>query len=65
MKRSAKAWRGMALWAERKADEAAVSNEPWALGNLRTYQNYASKWWSEHYKAAREEPECPTTTTKN
>lgn len=44
----------MALWAERKADEAAESPKPWALRNLRFYQNYASKWWGEHYKAKRE-----------
>lgn len=53
--KSAETWRKMALWAERKADEAAASNAPWALGNLRTYQNCASKWWSEHYRALRAE----------
>ena len=31
--------RRIAIGAERKADEAAASNEPWALGNLRAYQN--------------------------
>lgn len=43
-----------ALWAERKADEAAASNAPWALGNLRLYQNMASKFWGEHYALTRE-----------
>lgn len=45
--------RRKALWAERKADEAAASNEPWALGNLRVYQNMASKFWAEHYALLR------------
>jgi hypothetical protein len=45
----------MALWAERKADEAAGSDEPWWLGNLRTYQNMASKFWSEYYVAIKSE----------
>ena len=55
MKRSAKTWRGMALWAERKADEAAASDKPWATRNLRLYQNKASEFWSEHYKALHAE----------
>lgn len=55
MKRDAKTWKAMAEWAERKADEAAASDAPWWLGNLRTYQNCASKWWAEHYKAAHAE----------
>jgi hypothetical protein len=55
MTRNAKHWRRMALWAERKGDEAAASTEPWALGNLRTYQNFASLWWKEHYRAAHAE----------
>lgn len=55
MKRDAKTWKAMAEWAERKADEAAASDVPWWLGNLRTYQNCASKWWSEHYKQAHAE----------
>lgn len=38
---------------ERKAEEAANSNEPWAKGNLRTWQNQASQAWVEYYKAAR------------
>lgn len=54
MKRSPELWRGMALWAERKANEAAASDDPWWLGNLRTYQNMASKFWGEHYRAMRE-----------
>lgn len=41
--------RRKALWAEQKANEAAASNAPWALGNLRLYQNMASKFWGEHY----------------
>ena len=45
--------RRMALWAERKADEAAASEAPWALRNLRLYQNYASKFWGEHYAALK------------
>jgi hypothetical protein len=28
---------------ERKANEAASSDAPWAMGNLRTYQNMMSK----------------------
>jgi hypothetical protein len=55
MQRSAEMWENMALWAEHKADEAAASEAPWAMGNLRTYQNCASKWWSEHYRAKRAE----------
>lgn len=38
-------------WAERKCDEAAASSAPWALGNLRLYQNLASKFWGEYYAA--------------
>lgn len=60
MKRTAQEWRGMALWAERKADTAARSNEPWAKGNLRTYQGLMSEWLGEYYKACRDagiEPE--------
>jgi len=45
--------RRKALWAERKADEAAVCDKPWALSNLRFYQNYASLFWSEYFAAAR------------
>lgn len=41
--------RRKALWAERKADEAAASDKPWALGNLRLYQNMASRFWHEHF----------------
>lgn len=46
--------RQKALWAERKADEAARSSAPWWLENLRTYQNMASKFWQEHYAAMKE-----------
>ena len=42
-----------ALWAERKCDEAAASNEPWALKNLRLYQNFASRFWGEYFEALR------------
>lgn len=46
--------RRMALWAERKADEAAASAAPWWLGNLRNYQNLANKWWGECFSLERE-----------
>ena len=46
--------RRKAEWAERKADEAAASDKPWALRNLRLYQNLASKFWGEYYKLERE-----------
>lgn len=55
MKRSADLLERMALWAERKANEASASDAPWAMGNLRTYQNMASKFWSEHFTALRDE----------
>ena len=45
-------YRRMALYFERKADEAAASDKPWAMGNLRTYQNFASQYWRKHYLAA-------------
>ena len=45
--------RRKAEWAERKADEAAASDAPWAMGNLRLYQNFASKSWREYYKLER------------
>lgn len=54
VRRSADMLRGMAEWAEAKADEAAASDAPWALGNLRVYQNMASKYWGEHFAAARD-----------
>jgi len=54
-KKSAETWKQMALWAERKADKAAASDMPWARGNLRLYQNCLSLWWSEHYRALRDE----------
>lgn len=47
--------RRKALWAERKADEASASTAPWWLGNLRTYQNMASKFWAEHYALEKSE----------
>lgn len=47
--------RRKALWAERKANEAAASSAPWAMRNLRLYQNFASKWWGEHYAEVRKE----------
>jgi hypothetical protein len=42
-----------ALIAESKADEAAASDMPWAIGNLRIYQNLASKFWGEYYSAMK------------
>lgn len=45
--------RRKAAWAERKADEAAASDAPWAMRNLRLYQNFASKWWGEYYELER------------
>lgn len=54
-KRSSKTWLAMAEWAERKANEAAASDKPWAMANLRTYQNKMSEWLGEHYRAKREE----------
>lgn len=33
-----------AAWAENKANAAANSSKPWALGNLRLYQNEMCKW---------------------
>lgn len=45
----------MADWAERKANEAARSTEPWALSNLRLYQNLMSKWYGEALEAERRE----------
>lgn len=45
--------RGKALWAERKANEASASDAPWAMGNLRLYQNMASKFWGECFAAER------------
>ncbi len=53
--RSADLWRRMALWAEAKVDQAAASSEPWAMNNLRLYQNKASEFWAEHYRACRAE----------
>lgn len=43
----------MAAWAERKADEAAASDAPWALANLRLYQNLMSKWLAAAAAAER------------
>jgi len=42
-----------AEWAERKCNEASASTAPWALRNLRLYQNFASKFWGEYYGAKR------------
>ena len=55
--------RRKALWAERKADEASASADPWWLGNLRTYQNMASRFWSEHFTALRDAAGQTTETT--
>ena len=59
IQRSAKTYQCMAAWAERKADEAAASGEPRWLGNVRIYQNMASKFWGEHYRALRAEESSP------
>lgn len=56
MKRSPKTWLRMAEIAEREADKAASSDAPWALQNLRDYQNLMSKWLGEYYKALCEKP---------
>lgn len=53
--RSSDLYRRMAQWAERKADEAAGSDAPWALANLRLYQNIAGEWWRKHYLALHAE----------
>lgn len=55
MTRDAKTWRYMAEWAEAKANTASISSEPWAMANMRLYQNKASEFWREHYKAAHAE----------
>lgn len=51
MKRNSKTWLAMAKWAERKANEAAASDKPWAMSNLRLYQNKMNEWLGEHYRA--------------
>lgn len=48
-------YRRMALYFERKANEAAASDVPWAMGNLRIYQSFASEYWRKHYLAAHAE----------
>lgn len=48
-------WRRMAEWAERKADENAASDEPWAAANVRLYQNAMSEWLRKHYRALHAE----------
>ena len=50
--------RRKALWAESKANEASESDMPWAIANLRLYQNLASKFWGEYYALARLELEA-------
>ena len=55
IKRDAKTWLYMAEWAEAKANAASASSEPWAMANLRLYQNKASEFWSEYYKAKHAE----------
>ncbi len=45
----------MAVWAENKADYWSESDKPWALRNMRLYQNYASKYWAEHFTELRKE----------
>ena len=51
--------RRKAEWAERKCDEAAASSEPWALANLRLYQNYLSRFLTDYYVACRQEGASP------
>jgi hypothetical protein len=53
MTRLEKANRMVAIY-QRKCDEAAASDAPWALGNLRLYSNYLSKAVSEQCAAERE-----------
>lgn len=55
MKRSAATWRYMAEWAEAKAEAASASSDPWAMANMRLYQNKASEFWREHYHASHAE----------
>jgi hypothetical protein len=45
----------MAEWAERKAEVASASPDPWAMANMRLYQNKASEFWREHYRALHAE----------
>ena len=45
----------MAVWAESKADFWSESPRPWALRNMRLYQNYASKYWARHFELAAQE----------
>jgi hypothetical protein len=40
-------------WAERKCAEASASDAPWALRNLRYYQNRYSAYLGEYYAACR------------
>ena len=53
--RSTATLRYMAEWAERKAEVASASPDPWSMRNMRLYQNLASKWWGEYYARLREE----------
>lgn len=46
--------RRKAEWADKKCAEAAESSAPWALKNLRLYQNYASRFWGAYYAALRD-----------
>lgn len=34
-------------WAEKKANEAAASDAPWALKNLRLYQNLMVRYMAD------------------
>ena len=52
--KTAATWEGMAAWAEAKADEAAASDAPWALNNLRLYQNKMSLWLQNAALARKE-----------
>lgn len=48
-------WHRMADWAERRANEAAESDAPWAMRNLRLWQNKMSEWYGYALAAEREE----------
>lgn len=44
-----RAWANV-KWAEAKCNEAAACPAPWALGNLRFYQNVMVKYLNEYYR---------------
>lgn len=45
----------MAVWAESKAAYWSASDKPWALRNMRLYQNYASHYWGEYFAELKKE----------